>query len=136
MKREIKFTPAYDKTQEKPNYDGMVITFIVRGAQGAVVFSFHSGLMLAATRKWLGAYQSHPYGTELNAHSFKPHEGSELTERHCSLIDAPACHSSVLSSSATGRELAEKLISEGDAPIWAALEKEYQELFLQQELSL
>lgn len=138
LTRKITFTSAYDRSQEKPNYGihGMVIGFQLHGPEGVVNWNYHTGIYLEHNRKAHEhtAYHSSCYGNEICAHGTKPFAGSDGPNAGCNLLGDAPCHSAVLTGGLYGQELGERLLTEGDAPIWAELEAEYNKLFPQLEL--
>lgn len=132
LTRKIIFIPAYDKG---PQYGihGMVIGFQLSGPEGVLVWDFHTGIYLEQTKKRLGQRNnsSDSYGTEIYSHSTKPHPDSTEGTEHCDLIGGVKCYT----TSIYGGHLSEILLGQGDAPIWEELEKQYQILWPQLELS-
>lgn len=128
--RRITFTPAYDYRARDQDQHGLVINFWVRGPEGAIVWSYHTGVYLKHSR----TSPSSPYGDEICAHSSKPFPDSEGINLGCGWLDGIACHSAELTGSLFGRELGEQFLAEGEDVVWKVLETRYLALWPQLEL--
>lgn len=130
FRREVKFRPAFDKTNKNPskNYGvgAVIIFFTLIGEKGEVSFTMHTG--------W---YQSHlkntasmkdPEGWNLGYHSPKPlHKGQIESQTNCKHFNGNPCYSD--GSILNARPLVKVLINEGDEGIWRELQKYYTDIF-------
>lgn len=128
--RSIKFYPAEDMRHPNPSQNrglrSVIILFTLRGRMGAVTFELD--------RRWLpesarGEYeQFEPTTREIMIHSPLPRKGLSDTYGPCEAIKSDVCYFESLLTLHADRAF-EKLVREGDAGVWDALEKHYIDAF-------
>jgi hypothetical protein len=146
FERRVDFRPAFDKRDPDPkkNYGihGVEIRFVVRGPKGATQFLLYTNWQLPhVTREAMDLAEIHaldaidikvrflPLPADLGYHAYEPqYEGQERMGACDILTDAPnGCYYDGSGLRAEG--VYERLLREGDAGVWAALEDEYRSLF-------
>jgi len=146
LERTVTFRPAFDKRDPDPhqNYGihGVAIRFVVRGPKGATQFLLFTNwqlphvtaeAMAMVKRGQVDALDVKvrflPLPADLGYHAYDPqYEGQERMGSCDILTDAPGgCYYDGSGLRAEG--VYERLLCEGDAGVWAALEEEYRQLF-------
>lgn len=143
LKREIVFTPAFDKRSDDPhkNYGihGVTMTWYVRGPKGAVQFvvytSWHLPHVTAEMERkaaaGVSAYQGSllwkPMAADLGYHSPVPmYEGQTILTGDCEILGGPCYYDG---SSLNADRVFEVLLREGGDKVWEQLEDYYEETF-------
>lgn len=141
--RSISFDPAYDRTHTDPkkNYGihGVAIRFILKGDLGAVQFVLSTSWQLPEVTQRLMRRPYEPIGddphwmerpraSDLGYHSPTPrYEGQTDMGRECHILGVPCFYDG---STLNAQPVFERLLREGDAGVWAALEEYYTRTFV------
>ena len=133
--RIIEFTPAYDKRDPEPikNYGthGVDIRFVLKGREGAVHFLIYTNWQLphviqeAKDKSWPQSLYE-PMPADLGYHSLQPQQDQLRTE-NCPYLDGKPCYYD--GSSLAADSVFDRLLQEGDAGVWDALENYYADIF-------
>lgn len=137
LSRTIHICPGYDQRSTIPSQNYGIhnaeIQFVLSGSEGAVDFTIHkTGWYTASAREHLAAQapsrfsmdrDSHPWLCSINVHSKVPlYEGQDPVA-NCQYTGGPCyCDSTMLAE-----DLMERLVAEGEAPVWTELEAWYRE---------
>ena len=135
LERSIHFRPAFDKRNPGESKDygihGMEITFVLKGAAGAVQWKIHTNWQLPhVQREWRYDYDArfnkiYPEGYDLGYHSHTQHyEGQE--PRKCDILGGECYYDG---SSLNAEPLVEPFLREGDAAAWRELTAYYEQVF-------
>lgn len=136
--RTVTFSPAYDKRNSDPekNYGihGVSLRFVLKGPKGATQFVLFTNWQLPHVTEEMTARGVRdeidlkvfwqPMPADLGYHAYTPqYEGQE--PRECDILtDAPkGCYYD--GSGLRADDVYLTLLHEGDAGVWAVLEKEY-----------
>lgn len=130
FERTITFTAAFDKRDSDPNKDvgigSVQVWFSLRGELGAVVFMLFTNWDLPEVRAEPRYHHMQPGPTLLSIHSLAPLDGAKSPEP-CEFLDGRPCY---LENSVFGGDpIFARLLREGDAGVWAALEDAYRKQF-------
>lgn len=121
LHRLVRFLPAYDRRDPDPAKDGgihgVTIQFIVKGSRGATSFTVYTNWQLPEVG-WEGGLR--PMPACLTCHGPVP-PGEEAES--CDILDGGACRASGSTLRADG--VWKRLLRDGDAGVWEALESEY-----------
>ncbi len=139
FERRVSFHPAFDKRHTDPakncGVGSATIFFALIGTAGAVSFSMSTGWNLPhvvaeqAPREaeWLASHGRGllfaPQSFSLNYHRSTKREDYEGDARPCDLLPGGLCYGDVTFLGA--QPVLARLIAEGDAGVWAALEGFY-----------
>ena len=134
--RQVIFRPAWDNRNAIPKKNqgiGSVRCWLIlKGKEGAVHFTFSTGMYLSETHKtWLNTfpYNDEPYmGFDVGYHS--PHaqyDGQTPRKEKCEYI-GKRCYSD--GSALAAEKYMDIFVREGDEAVWKLLEKDYKERFL------
>jgi len=129
MKRDVEFSPAFDKCSADPskNYGigAVMCRFVLSGKRGAVQFLLSTGWYLPHV--WLEIkYDSmgKPEAFDLGYHSYTPrYEGQKTVTNSCPYLEGKPCYYD--GSSLRSTPVLTALIEKGSDEVWAILEKEY-----------
>ncbi len=136
FRREISFEPAYDWRDKNGGIHGVNLRFLLTGPEGAVQFVLYTNWQLPEVMKELEARPNHslchPMPADLGYHSPVPrYVGQEIMTIDCECLGGKPCYYD--GSSFNARPVYERLLREGDAGVWAALEDYYKETFTKGE---
>ena len=145
MERIISFRPAYDKRDPNPrkNYGihGVDLTFVLKGAAGAVQFVIYTNWHLPHVTREL-IYKAcvsndvanyiestfTPMPTDLGYHSPYPMYKDQTTVTNsCKYLDGKPCYYD--GSGLAAEDIYKRLVAEGDAAVWEELEAYYKQTF-------
>ena len=141
LERIIHFRPAFDKRSPDKSKDygihGMEITFVLKGAEGAVQWKIHTNWQLPHVqremRAWRHDYDArfdkiYPEGYDLGYHSRTPHyEGQRpISKTKCDILDGECYYDG---SGLNAEPLVEPFLREGDAAVWRELTAYYEQVF-------
>lgn len=140
--RIIKFAPAYDKRDPDPSKDygihGVTLTFVLKGAEGAVDFVLYTNWMLPHVQEEQDGRMSpgfvhlmcHPIPADLGYHSPRPirewQDGGAPSQAECNWLGAPCWYDG---STLNAEPVYRRLLEEGDEGVWAELEDYYAQTF-------
>lgn len=134
LKREIEFTPAYDKrhTDPKQNYGihGVEVRFYLRGPKGTIQFVVMTGWDLPHVRKEMKGRLSDlfPMPSDLGYHSPKPmYDDQPLMSEDCKYVEGGKCYYD--GSTLNAEPVFDLLVKEGHESVWRRLEEEYAHQF-------
>lgn len=134
--RIVEFTSAYDKRNPKPskNYGihGVDIRFILKGNEGAVCFLIYTNWQLPHVRqeaedKGWSQHRFDPMPADLGYHSLQPQHDDQLRTEECPYLDGKTCYYS--GSALNANQVFDRLLREGGAGVWDALENYYNDIF-------
>jgi hypothetical protein len=137
FKREVVFTPAFDRRDPNPhkNYGihGAEIRFYLIGAQGATQFVIYTNWQLPEVTKELDARPvstpfphllCRPMAADLGYHRLTPaYEGQDALTDDCELLGGRTCYYD--GSGLQAQDVFETILREGDAVVWRELEACY-----------
>lgn len=139
LRREVKFTPAYDKRDPDPakNYGvrGVTLTFYVHGEKGAVQFVIYTNWMTPEVQKEIDAQLPdgrfpwllhEPMPADLGYHSRKPLYEDQHGRSDCDLLGGECYYDG---STLNAERLMDTLRLEGDEGVWRELEAYYFQTF-------
>lgn len=142
--RLVEIAPAYDHVAEGNGggIHGAEIGFVLLGDAGAVRFMLMTNWMLPETNERIRREQQlvprsliEPLPADLGYHSRIPRRGAARPARKdCPYLDGAPCYYD--GSGLNARPVFERLLREGDAGVWDALEKYYLDVFLTDHLDL
>lgn len=143
MKKEITFSPAFDKRNKNPNknygINGVDIRFVLSGELGATQFVLCTNWHLPNVQKELieGAYKKgisrmetllSPLPADVGYHSPVPqYEGQTIISESCPYLNGKPCYYE--GSGLQAKKVFDILIEKGDAGVWEYLEEYYIEKF-------
>lgn len=132
--RIVEFTPAYDRRSSDPkqNYGvgSVQLRLVLKGSRGAVQFLLYTDWHLPHVVQELDhkGYRFAPSPADLGYHSLVPrYEGQEPITDACPYLDGQPCYYDGSSLAADAVWL--RLLNDGDAGVWAALEDYYRHVF-------
>jgi hypothetical protein len=133
--RIVTFEPAFDRRDPNPaiNYGihGVSLRFVLKGPEGAVQFLLYTNWQLphvtaeqdAKPREREYTHLScHPLPADLGYHSPTPQYDGQTRMDDCKYIDGGCFYDG---SSLNADPVYERLLREGDAGVWAALDDYY-----------
>lgn len=133
MERLVEFNPAYDKRDKGCGIHGVDLRMILKGELGAVQFVLYTNWHLPdVTKQLLTSVKDEldieirflPQPVDLGYHSPNPQYEGQWTGMHnCPYLDGKTCYYDGTSSGSN--YVYERLLKEGDAGVWAALEEYY-----------
>ena len=141
FKKEVLFTPAFDKRNPDPNKNygihGVGIRMLLHREKGCVQFVIYTSWQLPHVQKEMDAkpvgsgstrYLLHkPMAADVGYHSPKPiFEGQTLQSENCPHLDGPCYYDG---SGLHAEEMFEVLLREGSDGVWTKLEAYYNEIF-------
>ncbi len=141
FERTITFDPAFDKRDPNPakNYGihGVTLRFVLKGTQGAVQFVLYTNWYLPHVQQELDLrlddkfphLSCHPMPADLGYHSPVPRSSYQADvdgQDDCSILGGRCYYDG---SALNAEPVYERLLREGDAGVWAALEKYYGRVF-------
>lgn len=140
MSRHIEFNPAWDKRRTNHyGVHGVDLRFVLRGPKGAVQFCIFTNWHLPEVTEELkgrrydaiqGDYHwmERPMPSDLGYHSPVPlYDGQGIVTEECPYLDGKPCFYD--GSGLNAEPVFERLLREGDAGVWDALEKYYERTF-------
>lgn len=136
LKREIAFTPAFDKRHSDPkkNYGihGVEMRWYVRGPKGTIQFVVMTGWDLPAVRaERKGNHRTcdlFPMPSDLGYHSPRPmYEDQSPMNDKCEMVEGGVCYYD--GSSLGAESVFDLLVKEGHESVWRRLEQEYRKRF-------
>jgi hypothetical protein len=143
LQRIVTFSPACDKRDPNPskNYGihGVDLRFVLKGEKGAVQFVLYTMWQLPhvtkenASRRYEAVggdshWMERPTPADLGYHSLAPHyEGQTVIQESCEFLDGRPCYYD--GSSLNAEPVYHRLLAEGDAGVWSALEDYYRRVF-------
>ena len=136
MERIVRFEPAWDERHPDPMKDrgigAVKIRFVLKGTRGAIQFLLYTDWYLPESQ--MALWNKKPYfaiqpgAWDIGYHSPEPkYEGQEPIEEACEWLDNKPCYYD--GSSLAAVPIRDALLREGDAAVWARLEREYVEVF-------
>lgn len=129
MKREIKFTPAFDRTDPDPSKNFgihcMEMDFILTGSDGAIVFIVLTGWNLPHVREKT-SLEIKPRGALISYHSRRPIYGESIASDVCSYLGDSPCYSD---ATYLVDDVFDLFVAEGEETVWKNLEQRYVDLF-------
>ncbi len=132
LRRVVTFKPAFDHHGDGRGVCGVILLLGVVGIHGAVDFELLAGWFLPETVKWWetiptlhGEQHFKPIAGAVNYHRRAPAdpESGEVPAKSCTLLEADCFNGGT--AYCDGDLIFERLIREGDAGLWAALEERY-----------
>lgn len=143
MERQIHFRAAYDKRPKAPtdpNYGihGVEIQFVLKGTKGATQFLLYTNWQLPhVTQERCGRrydaidgdahWMERPLPADIGYHSPVPlWDGQESLTDNCLILGGRCYYDG---SSLNAEPVYHRLLAEGDAGVWAALEEYYTRTF-------
>jgi hypothetical protein len=140
--RSVTFSPAFDKRNPDPtkNYGihGVEIRFVLRGPKGATQFLLSTNWQLPhVTKEFLQRpydaiggdphWMERPMPADLGYHSYTPQYDGQ-PQRKCDVLpETDHCYYD--GSTLMAEPVYHRLLAEGDAGVWSALEAHYHRLF-------
>lgn len=137
MERRIEFEPAYDK---RPTYGihGVTLRFLLIGDAGAVQFVVYTKWQLPHVteehkRRYYAPsgddphWMERPLPADLGYHARMPHYEGQSSMGACSILGGAECYYD--GSRLNAEPVFKRLLAEGDAGVWDALEKYYKRTF-------
>lgn len=129
--REIRFHPAYDKTNTDPskNYGIHCVNmeFILTGKKGVIVLLIFTGWELLQNRPKDGKTLIRPRAASLTYHSKRPFKGSDGPISGCPYLDGKPCYSN---STFCVEEIFDLFVEKGEEAVWEVLEGRYRSTFV------
>ena len=137
LKREVIFSPAFDKRHADPskNYGihNAEIKFLLTGPDGAIQFVCYTGWDLPHVRREMlmkgntGFYDYYPHGTDIGYHAkVAQWEGQTPMDGICPYIGCTCFYDG---SSLNAEPIAKTLLEEGSEAVWKILEEHYADRF-------
>lgn len=132
FKREIVFTPAFDKRHQDPKKNcgihGVEMRWYLRGPKGVIQFCVMTGWNLPSVREERKGNHTvcdiFPMASDLGYHSPKPmYEGHTPMTRECGQIEGGMCYYD--GSGLAAEAVFDLLVQEGHESVWRRLEQEY-----------
>lgn len=137
FKRQVTFTPAFDKRSKNPrrNYGihGVEMRFHLIGDHGATQFVIYTNWQLPEVTKELDArpvdrqyphLACHPLPADVGYHRATPrYEGQTQSDSPCEFLGGQRCYYD--GSGLMAQELFEKFTREGEEAVWRELEEVY-----------
>ncbi len=129
LRREVKFTPAYDKRSADPkkNYGIHCVDLwmYLHGPKGTVQFMVFTGWDLPHVQREHGPREPNP--ADLGYHSHEPmYEGQEPMHSDCHVLGGKCYYDG---SGLSAEPVFEVLLREGSDGVWCELERYYDEVF-------
>lgn len=129
MEKTVSFSPAYD---ENHSIHGVNLRFLLKGPEGAVQFLLSTNWHLPHIQSELEGRVDHlfchPLPADLGYHSPVPrYERHEPLTLNCDVLGGGPCYYD--GSGLNAEPVYERLLREGSAGVWAALEEYYKEIF-------
>lgn len=140
LKREVFFTPAFDKRNDNPKLDygihGVEIKWVLTGTLGAIQFLLYTGWHLPSVveendtkpclvKPYGKMCLSKPQPADIGYHSYVPRfEGQTVTQNECQYLGGKPCYSD--GSSLQAEDVFKILVENGDEALWKELERQYQ----------
>jgi hypothetical protein len=139
LERIVTFEPAFDRRDPDPskNYGihGVALRMVLKGPEGAVQFLLYTNWQLphvTAEEDRKPIYRErphllcHPMPADLGYHSrIARYDGQRPMGDACEYLDGATCYYD--GSGLNAESVYERLLREGDAGVWAALEDYYRE---------
>jgi hypothetical protein len=128
FERRVVFHPAWDKRDPDPKKDcgihGVEIVFGLIGAKGAITFTLYTNWDLPEVRPMRSPPRSAPMPADLGRHSYIKLYSCDAKRDDCDwLAGGKPCYYE--GSTLAAEPVFERLLREGDAGVWAALEETY-----------
>jgi hypothetical protein len=152
LQRTVTFRAAFDKRDDNPakNYGihGVEIRFVVKGPKGATQFLLYTNWQLPHVtagmldeQRWLSDPSwaktlFMPMPADLGYHAYEPQYEGQTRMGQCDILDDAPGGCFYDGSGLRAEGVFERLLREGDAGVWAALEEEYHALFDRPERDL
>jgi hypothetical protein len=137
MKREIYFTPAFDRRDPNPSENfgvhGVEMRWYVIGKAGAVQFVLNTNwhlphVMEEFKEKRSDYYYLIPMPADVGYHSPKPmYIGQHALVESCELLNGEPCYYD--GSGLTAERYFDILVKRGGEALWEELEKYYKDIF-------
>ena len=128
LKKEIRFVPAYDRSNDpKGNFGihGVDIVFFLSGPKGGAEFKIMTNWYLPQNQS-PAAKAVEPFGAGILYHAKAPQrEDQSISDNECELTGG-VCYCDGWYSQ--GDPLFKKLIAEGDDAVWNKLQEVYDEI--------
>lgn len=130
--REIRFTPAYGKTDSDPNKNYGIhcveMEFILTGKEGAIVLLIFTGWYLPQNRDLTGIPATRPRAASLTYHSrHRLHDGPYEPMPGCDYLGGDPCYSD---STYCVEEIFDLFVERGEEAVWEILEGRYRSTFV------
>lgn len=138
MTKKVHFSPSFNKVHKDPskNYGvgAVQCVMVLRGKEGAVHFSFSTGMYLPSVYQYwegkglhLDPNRPDYMGYNVGYCSPFPHfEGQSISQEKCPWINAPCyCDGSALAS----EKYMDTLVAEGSDAVWKKLKELYKDYF-------
>lgn len=130
--REIRFHPAYDKTDPDPSKNYGIhcvdMEFILTGKKGAIVLLIFTGWYLPQNRDLIGIPATRPRAASLTYHSKRPFTNSiSKSISDCPYLDGKPCYSD---STYCVEEIFDLFVEKGEEAVWEVLEGRYRSTFV------
>lgn len=125
LKREIRFTPAYDKRNDPDGnfgIHGVDIAFFLSGPKGGAEFEIMTNWYLPQNRS-PGTKIVEPFGAGITYHAKIAQSEDQLMSSDGCELTGGVCYCDGWYSE--GDKLFEKMIAEGDKVVWARLQEVY-----------
>ncbi len=138
FKKTVQFFPAFHKVHEDPskNYGvGAVrVCMILQGDNGAISFSFSTGMMLKKTYGWwkskglhLESNRPDHMGYDVSYHALTAQFEGQTSRDDCPWLNGKPCFCD--GSAMRADEWMDVFVEKGDEAIWSMMEADYKERF-------
>ena len=133
LRREIIFTPAFDRRDKKQGIHGTEMRCYLHGKRGVVQFVLFTNWQLPhVTEEFKNSpHRSllmEPIPADLGYHSYTPmYEGHEPLIESCELLNGHQCFYG--GSGLEAKRIFDTLVSKGGEAMWTDLEDYYNEIF-------
>lgn len=141
--RLVTFDPAYDKRPKNPGdpdygIHGVTLRFLLTGPLGAIQFVVYTNWHLPETTERLRTqpydaiggdphWMERPMPADLGYHSYVPRYEGQSSMGSCAFLGGAECYYD--GSTLNAEPVFVRLLREGDAGVWDALEQYYRQTF-------